>query len=254
MSERKKHSAAPGGLEELEKRLGYGFKNKYLLRQALTHRSYVFEREDPELRHNESLEFLGDAVLGFLISARVFLRWPDLSEGELSKIKARLVSAANLAKLAEVLGLGNFILMSRGEEKTGGRRKRTIIADAYEAVLGAVYIDGGADAASEYLNRQMAVSFDDIDLRELTAGDFKSALQECLHDLGRSEPIYQVVDEIGPDHLKTFVIQVLADGEILAEASGGTKKDAQQAAARLAMQRLEEASHGARKAGEGCTT
>ena len=242
MGERKKHPAAPGGVEELEKRLEYVFSDKNLLRQALTHRSYVFEREDPELRHNESLEFLGDAVLGFLISARVFLRCPDSPEGELSKIKAHLVSASNLAKLAENMGLGEFILMSRGEEKTGGRHKRTIIADAYEAVLGAVYLDGGADVASEYLDRQMTACFEDVDIRELTAGDFKSMLQERLHDLGRSEPVYQVVDEIGPDHLKTFVVQVVADGEILAEASGGTKKDAQQAAARLALQKLGEPS------------
>ena len=239
MNERKKHPAAPGGVQELEKRLGYSFRNKRLLRQALTHRSYVFEYEDQELRHNESLEFLGDAVLGFLVSARVFMHCPDLSEGELSKIKAHLVSAANLAKLAEAIGLGNFILMSRGEEKTGGRRKRTIIADAYEAVLGAVYLDGGADAASECLNRQMAACFEDIDMRELTSGDFKSALQERLHDLGRSEPSYQVVGEIGPDHLKVFIIQVAADGKMLAEASGGTKKEAQQAAARLALQNLD---------------
>jgi ribonuclease-3 len=238
MSERKKHPATPGGVEELEKRLEYSFSDKNLLRQALTHRSYVFEREYSELRHNESLEFLGDAVLGFLISARVFLSCPDSPEGELSKIKAHLVSAANLAKLAEALGLGDFILMSRGEEKTGGRHKRTIIADAYEAVLGAIYLDGGAEAASEYLERRMAACFEDIDIRKLTAGDFKSALQERLHDLGRSEPVYQIVDEIGPDHLKTFVVQAVSDGEILAEASGGTKKDAQQAAARLALQKL----------------
>jgi len=238
MSEHKIHPTVHGGLEELERRLGYSFSNKNLLRQALTHRSYVFECEDLELRHNESMEFLGDAVLGFLISAQVFLRCPDSSEGELSKIKAHLVSAANLAKLAETIGLGDFIFMSRGEEKTGGRHKRTIIADAYEAVLGAIYIDGGADAASEYLNRQMSACFEDIDIRELIAGDFKSALQERLHDLGRSEPLYQVVDEIGPDHLKTFVVQVVADGEIFAEASGGTKKDAQQTAARLALQKL----------------
>ena len=223
---------------ELEKRLGYRFTNKSLLLCALTHRSYVFEREDMELRHNESLEFLGDAVLGFLVSARVFKRYPELSEGELSKIKAHLVSAANLAKLAETIGLGDFILMSRGEEKTGGRRKRTILADAYEAVLGAIYVDGGTGAASEYLERQMTACFEDIDMRELTAGDFKSLLQERLHNLDRSEPVYMVVNEIGPDHLKTFVIQVTADGEILAEASGRTKKDAQQAAARLALQKL----------------
>jgi len=238
MNKRKVRPATPGGVKELEKRLGYGFQNKNLLLQALTHRSYVFENEDRELRHNESLEFLGDAVLGFLVSARVFLRYPDLSEGELSKIKARLVRAENLAKLAEAIELGEFILMSRGEEKNGGRRKRTIIADAYEAVLGAVYLDGGTAVASECLSRQMTAFFEDMDIRELTSADYKSALQERLHDLGRSEPLYQVVDEIGPDHLKTFVIQVVADGEILAEASGGTKKEAQQAAARLALDNL----------------
>ena len=223
-------------MEELEKRLGYCFRNRSLLQRALTHRSYVFENEYADLRHNEAMEFLGDAVLGFLISARVFLRCPDLSEGELSKIKAHLVSAANLTKLADAIGLGEFIIMSRGEEKTGGRCKRTILADAYEAVLGAVYLDGGAEAASDYLNRQIAACSDDIDMRDLAAGDFKSALQERLHNIGRSEPVYRVVDEIGPDHLKTFVIQVTADGEILAEASGGTKKEAQQAAAQLALQ------------------
>jgi len=239
MSELKNTSAVSGGMKELEKRLEYRFTDVNLLLQALTHRSYVYEREETELRHNESLEFLGDAVLGFLISARVFKLCPDLSEGELSKIKARLVSTENLSKLAEDIGLGDFILMSRGEEKTGGRHKRTIIADAYEAVLGAVYLDGGADAASDYLDRRLTACFGDMDIRELTAGDFKSVLQERLHNLGRSEPIYQVVDEIGPDHLKTFLIQVTTDGEILAEASGGTKKEAQQAAARLALQNMD---------------
>jgi ribonuclease-3 len=238
MSECKKYPAARGGMKDLEKRLGYCFRDKRLLQRALTHRSYVFEHEDQELRHNESLEFLGDAVLGFLVSARVFTRHPELSEGELSKIKAHLVSASNLAELAEAIGLGAFILISRGEEKTGGRRKRTILADAYEAVLGAIYLDGGTETAAEYLNRQMAACFEDIDIRKLAEGDFKSMLQERLHDLGRSEPVYQVVEEIGPDHLKIFVIQVVADGEILADASGRTKKEAQQAAARLALQNL----------------
>ena len=240
MSERKKHTAKPGCVETLEKRLGYDFRDKSLLRRALTHRSYAFEHESLKLRHNESLEFLGDAVLGFLTSARVFKRCPELSEGELSRIKAHLVSTSNLTKLAEIIGLGTFVLISRGEEKTGGRRKRTILADTYEAILGAIYLDGGTEAASEYLERQMAACFDDIDIRELVAGDFKSALQERLHNLGRSEPLYQVVDEIGPDHLKTFVIQVTAGGEVLAEASGGTKKDAQQSAARIALQKLKE--------------
>ena len=240
MNKRKKYPVAPDDMAELEKRLEYHFRDKNLLQRALTHRSYVFENEDLELRHNESLEFLGDAVLGFLVSARIFTYCPELSEGELSKIRSLFVNATNLAELAEAIDLGTFVLMSRGEEKTGGRHKRTILADAYEAVLGAIYLDGGTDAASEYLDRRMNAYFKNIDIRELTVGDFKSVLQERLHDIGRSEPVYQVVGEIGPDHLKTFVIQVAVDGEILAEASGGTKKDAQQAAARLAMQNLKE--------------
>ena len=241
MTLHKKYPAAPpGGPEKLENRLGYNFRDKDLLRRALTHRSYAFEYEELGLRHNESLEFLGDSILGFIVSAHVFTRYPELSEGELSKIRASLVSTAHLAKLAEEIGLGEFILMNPGEEKNGGRQKRTILADAYEAVLAAVYLDGGMNAASEYLNSRMSAAFENIDVRDIAAGDFKSALQERLHNLGRSGPVYRVVDEIGPDHLKTFVFQVMADGEILSEAHGGTKKEAQMAAARLALQALQE--------------
>jgi len=227
-----------GVLRNLENLMGYHFKDSNLLARALTHRSYVNEHEEMRLFNNESLEFLGDSVLGFLVSARIFLRYPELTEGELSKVKAYLVSATNLAKLAESLHLGEFILLSRGEEKTGGRTKRAIIADAYEAVLGAVYLDGGIDAVADFLDSQINAYLDDLDIRQLTYGDFKSALQERLHNLGRSEPVYRVVNEIGPDHNKIFVIQALADGIVIAEASGGTKKEAQQAAAGLALKNL----------------
>jgi ribonuclease-3 len=227
-----------GKLEDLENLLGYSFKNQQLLSQALTHRSYVNEHEEQLLRNNESLEFLGDSVLGFLISSRIFHHYPELTEGELSKIKAYLVSAANLVKLAEGIHLGDFIRLSRGEEKTGGRSKRAILVDAYEAIIGAIYLDSGVDAASDFVGRQIEMFLEDLDIRQLTYGDFKSALQEQLHDLGRSEPVYRVVNELGPDHRKTFVIQVEVEGEVIAEASGGTKKEAQQAAARLALESL----------------
>jgi ribonuclease III len=223
---------------ELEIIIGYSFRNRDLLLQALTHRSFVNEHEAEKLRNNESFEFLGDSVLGFLISSRIFQNYPELTEGELSKMKAYLVSAANLVKLAEGIRLGEFVRLSRGEEKTGGRSKRAIVVDAYEAIIGAIYLDGGVEAASDFVNRQVEAFLGGQDLKQLTYGDFKSALQEHLHNLGRPEPVYRVVDEIGPDHKKTFVVQVMIRDEVIAESSGRTKKEAQQAAARLAMESL----------------
>jgi ribonuclease-3 len=223
---------------ELEVIIGYSFRNKDLLLQALTHRSFVNEHEADKLRHNESLEFLGDSVLGFLISSRIFQNYPELTEGELSKMKAYLVSAANLVKLAEGIRLGEFVRLSRGEEKTGGRSKRAIVVDAYEAIIGAIYLDGGVEAASDVVNRQVEAFLEGQDLKQLTYGDYKSALQEHLHNLGRPEPVYRVVDEIGPDHKKTFVVQVMNRNEVIAESSGRTKKEAQQSAARLALESL----------------
>jgi ribonuclease-3 len=231
-------SAASPSLGDLETLLGYTFKDRTLLAQALTHRSFVNEHEEDGLRNNESLEFLGDAVLGFVISARLFQIYPELTEGELSKIKAYLVSAANLVLFAEGIRLGEFIRLSRGEEKTGGRTKRAIVVDAYEAIIGAMYMDGGVEAVSEFVGRQINRSLNGLDLRQLTYGDFKSALQEHLHDLGRPEPEYRVVAEIGPDHKKTFVVQVVIDGDVIAESSGKTKKEAQQSSARLALDSL----------------
>jgi ribonuclease-3 len=225
-------------LRDLEYLLGYRFKDPKLLFRALTHRSYVNEREGENLPNNESLEFLGDAVLGFLVSSQIYKRYPDLTEGELSKIKAYLVSAANLVRLARKIHLGDFILLSRGEEKTGGRTKRAIVVDTYEAVIGAIYLDGGVESAASFMMRQVEEILDKQDLKQLTYGDFKSALQENLHNLGRPEPVYHVADEIGPDHRKTFVVQVLINNIVVAESSGRTKKAAQQAAAHLALEKL----------------
>jgi ribonuclease-3 len=224
---------------ELETLLRYRFQNQTLLLTALTHRSFVNENEGQGLRHNESLEFLGDAVIGFLISARIFARFPGCNEGELSKIKAYLVSAVNLFHLAEKIRLGDFLLLSRGEEKTGGRKKRAILVDTYEAILGAIYLDGGVDAATRFLERQMDDLLDSLDLRKLTYGDFKSALQEQLHNMGRPEPAYRVVDEIGPDHRKVFVVEVIIEDHVIARSSGRTKKEAQQEAARIALEGLQ---------------
>ncbi len=223
---------------ELESLLGYHFQDKTLLMRSLTHRSFVNENEGQGLRHNESMEFLGDAVLGFVISARIFDRFPDCSEGDLSKIKAYLVSAVNLLHLAEKIRLGDFLRLSRGEDKTGGRTKRAIVVDAYEALLGAIYLDGGIEAVAGFLERQLGTLLDSLDLHHLSYGDFKSALQERLHNIGKQEPVYQVVDEIGPDHRNVFVVEVVVGQEVIARSSGRTKKEAQQEAARLAIENL----------------
>ena len=228
---------AADSLAVLESLLGYRFRDQQWLIRALTHRSFVNEQGE-EYMHNESLEFLGDSVLGFLVSARIFQRFPDLSEGDLSKLKAYLVSAVNLVHLAERIKLGEFLRLSRGEEKTGGRMKKAILVDSYEAILGAIYLDGGVEAASEFLERELGQIFERPDLRQLTYGDFKSALQEHLHNLSYPEPIYRVVGEIGPDHKKTFVVEVIIQDRVVAQASGKSKKEAQQAAAQQALERL----------------
>jgi ribonuclease-3 len=229
--------AAADSLAVLESLLGYRFRDQRWLIRALTHRSFVNEQGE-EYVHNESLEFLGDSVLGFLVSARIFQRFPDLSEGDLSKLKAYLVSAVNLVHLAERIKLGEFLRLSRGEEKTGGRMKKAILVDSYEAILGAIYLDGGIEAVSEFLERELGQIFERPDLRQLTYGDFKSALQEHLHNLSYPEPIYRVVGEIGPDHKKTFVVEVIIQDRVVAQASGKSKKEAQQAAAQQALERL----------------
>jgi len=242
MNENQDDAIPASSVCSLENVLEYKFNDQNLLLQALTHRSFVNEHEGEDLRNNESLEFLGDAVLGFVISSRIFQHYPDLTEGELSKIKAYLVSAANLVHLAEQIHLGDFVRLSRGEEKTGGRTKRAIVVDAYEAIIGAIYLDGGVAAVSDFVGRQIDGFLESLDLKQLTYGDFKSALQEFLHNLGRPEPVYRVVDEIGPDHRKTFVVQVIIHDEVIAESSGRTKKEAQQSAARLALESLKKDS------------
>jgi ribonuclease III len=226
-------------LKRLEELTGHRFARPELLLRAVTHRSWTNEQEDERLGHNESLEFLGDSVLGFLVASMIYRRFPDLTEGELSKIKSFLVSAANLLRLAERMGLGDFLRLSRGEDKTGGRRKKAILVDAYEAVIGALYLDGGPDVAGWYVEGQLAEFVDALDVRQLTYGDFKSALQERLHGLGLPEAEYRVVGEIGPDHRKVFVIQIWIGDRQLSEGTGRTKKEAQQEAARLALDSLE---------------
>jgi ribonuclease-3 len=222
-------------LSELEQKVGYSFRSRALLDRALTHRSFANERVSEKCQHNEAMEFLGDSVLGFVVSAWLLERFPDLSEGKLSKIKAYLVSEASLVELAEEIDLGHYILLNRGEEKTGGRRKRALLADAYEALIGALYVDGGVSVAERFLRRELREKLTAIDPASMIGADYKSALQERLQAMGGPAPDYQVVEVFGPDHRRTFRVELRVGGHSLATGEGHTIKLAQQEAARVAL-------------------
>jgi ribonuclease III len=224
--------------DDLEARLGYRFRDRGMLEHALTHKSRAAEDATGGVADNESLEFLGDAVLGLVVAHALFEQYPSYSEGQKSKIKAQVVSTQSLARHAEQLGLGDHLILGRGEEKTGGRFKQALLADAYEALIAAIYLDGGLDAAARFLHRELKAAMDEGEAQNFVGQDFKSALQERLQALGRPLPEYRVAGETGPDHRKVFSVDVVVQGEVLGSASGKAKKEAEQEAARLALARL----------------
>ncbi len=222
--------------EALEAALGHRFTNIQWLERALTHRSHAFNSGS---LHNERLEFLGDSVLGLAVSCVLVSKFLDWNEGRLSKARARLVSVASAEQAATRLNLGQHLRIGPGEEKTGGRQKQNLLADAYEAVVGAVFRDAGFDAASAFVERSLL--HDPAAITELLAEpDHKSALQEWLQSRGLRPAEYRVVAESGPEHSKTFRVCVRVDGRPLAEGEGRSKKIAQQAAAFLALKSLRE--------------
>jgi ribonuclease-3 len=225
-------------LSQLEEKIGYFFRDRSLLRRALTHRSFANEQPDPRPQHNEALEFLGDAVLEFIVSSWLLELFPSLSEGTLSKMRAYMVSAVNLQKQAAKLQLGNYLLLNRGEEKTGGRNKSALQVDAYEALIAAIYLDRDVEAAKEFVRREFAIALDDIDPQNLTNTDYKTALQEKLQSLGLPTPQYAIVESLGPDHNRIFQIELRVNGHCLATGEGTTIKSAHQAAARSALDSL----------------
>jgi ribonuclease-3 len=187
---------------------------------------------------NESLEFLGDAVLGFIIADVLFQTFPEFNEGQKSKVKAALVSTATLARQAERLSLGDHLLLGRGEEKTGGRRKQALLADGYEALIAAIYLDGGIEHARAFITREFAPLVSDVRRTGLIGGDHKSALQEYLQANEETPPEYRLAGTVGPDHRKLFQIQVVVRDQVLAEAIAPSKKEAEQEAARVALERI----------------
>lgn len=226
--------------EPLQRAIGYRFRDRGLLEHALTHRSRANEDESGGVADNESMEFLGDALLGFVVADQLFRDFPAFDEGAKSKTKASLVSTMTLARQAERLGLGDFLLLGRGEEKTGGRRKPALLADAYEALIAAIYLDGGIEDARSFILRELSPMLADVKRTGVFGGDYKSALQELLQSKKRPPPEYQLVSTIGPDHQKQFEVAVVVSGEPLAKAIGPSKKDAEQEAARVALDLLRD--------------
>jgi ribonuclease III len=230
---------AVSGLAELELVLGHEFRDPRWLLQALTHSSRIPERTpDDSPGDNEKLEFLGDAVLELLVSEELVRTFPDWREGQLSKSRSRLVNAASLCIAAQALGLGKHLRLSRGEEKTGGRSKSAILADAYEAVVAAIYLDAGLDAARRFVRRSLIEGAVTAAADALGRPDHKSALQELLQARNMPPCSYRVVEEAGPDHEKTFHVEVRINSDITAVGTGKTKKEAEQSAAVAALQQL----------------
>lgn len=233
-------------LESLESAIGYSFRQQALLRRALTHTSHARERSgsaDKGSDDNEQLEFLGDAILGFLASELLIQRFPALTEGRLSKLKARLVSASHLHAVAARLDLGRYLLLGRGEEMSGGRVKPALLANALEALIAAVYLDAGLEEVRGFVHRHIAVSLESMP----PEADYKSALQEAAQGLGLPTPRYLLIKERGPEHSKTFTIEAQAGPRWSAEAEDRTKKSAGQKAAHLLLEKLKAAPASNRK-------
>ena len=224
-------------MRQLARALGHTFVEERLLRRALTHRSYVNECEDESVRDNERLEFLGDAVIDLVLSAALMEAYPDAREGELSKMRAALVSEEALAEMARELGLGDALRLGRGEEISGGRAKPSILSNAFEAVVAAVYLDAGFEAARQMLIRLF--SFEDLDV--LTRVDPKTELQQLVQGLEHKTPTYRLVATSGPDHDKQFLVELQVEARVLARGRGRTKKEAEQEAARIALADLTQA-------------
>jgi ribonuclease-3 len=224
--------------DSLQRAIQYRFRDRGLLEHAMTHTSRANEDVSGGVADNESMEFLGDALLGFVIADVLFREFPAFDEGEKSKTKAALVSTATLARQAERLGLGDHLLLGKGEEKTGGRRKQALLADGYEALIAAIYLDGGIDQARAFITREFGSLLADVRSQGVAGHDYKSALQELLQARDLPLPDYRLVGALGPDHQKRFQVEVAVAGEVLGRAEGPSKKEAEQEAARTALEAI----------------
>jgi ribonuclease-3 len=224
-------------LSELETLLGYVFVRRELLVTALTHRSYANEIRAEDTEDNEKMEFLGDAVLDLVVGHALIEGLPDLHEGELSVARAQVVSEAGLSQAARELGLGDWLRLGRGEERSGGRTKPSLLADAFEAIVAAVYLDAGFDVAREFAARVLGPRIASVDVTGVY--DFKTRLQEAAQAKLKATPEYRVINATGPDHDKTFEVGVVIGGKVWATASGKSKKEAEQRAAAIAAELID---------------
>jgi ribonuclease III len=229
--------------EALEAALGHRFASRELLIRALTHRSSAHEKgstgaPDAAFSDNEQFEFLGDAILGFVVSDALLIAHPDFPEGKLSKLKAHLVSASHLHQVAAGLKLGDHLVLGRGEEMSGGREKKALLANAIEALIAALYLDGGVEPARRFIS-QYVIGGGEPDSEAAPAIDYKSALQELAQSLKLPQPRYAIVEERGPEHSKTFLVEVRVGRDWVSRAEGLSKKSAGQKAAQEILRRLE---------------
>ncbi|MEP6993895.1 MAG: ribonuclease III [Acidobacteriota bacterium] len=230
--------AAEEAGSEFEQRLGYTFQQRELLERALTHKSFSNENREARSPNNERLEFLGDAVLGFVVGEIIFHSFPSLQEGALSKIKAHLVSSNMLGAKGRALEIGKFLHMGAGEARSGGAEKVSLLADAFEAVVAAIYLDGGLPATASFVRRVFGPEVDGINIGDLSFHDYKTTLQETAQSLGLPLPEYHVIEESGPDHEKAFVVELLWDGVAFSVGTGPSKREAQRKAAKEALKKL----------------
>jgi len=224
-------------LSDIQQRIGYTFKDAELLERALTHKSYANENRVPY--HNERMEFLGDAVLSLVISEHLMKACPDSTEGDLSRLRAAVVSEPALAAVSRDIGLGDYLLLGKGEDQTGGRNKDSLLADCLEALIAAVYLDAGKDAAESLVIRL----FEDVIKRTSTSGgslDYKTEFQELCQEQLKQLPEYRIVSETGPDHQKQFEMEVWIKGQLSGRGTGKSKKEAEQRAAKEALAKLSE--------------
>ena len=222
-------------MDTIEEKLDYNFKSQSLLINALTHSSYANENRGRSCESNERLEFLGDSVLGLVVADALYRRFPEMPEGRMTRMRAQLVCEESLHRVASELGLGEYMRLGRGEEHTGGRNRTSILADAVEAIIAAMYLDGGMEVARRFITKHILSTLDGT---YISFGDSKTELQELVQRKSGSQLSYELLSESGPDHDKTFTSQVLLNGNAIGSGSGRTKKEAEQAAARAALREL----------------
>jgi len=226
-------------LIELEKKIGYSFQNTKFIEEALTHSSYSNERRKEARKNNERLEFLGDSVLGIVISDHLFKNFPDMPEGELTKIRSKIVCETTLGECSRAIGLGQYMFFGKGEEMTGGRDRTSILADAYEALIASIYMDGGLEAGSNFILTHMKKKINDAIVGNVFL-DYKTHLQELVQVNKTNKIKYEIIGEEGPDHCKVFHTQVSLNELVIGTGIGRSKKESEQEAAKMALRKVEK--------------